>query len=132
VKLIADANILFSLVKKGSVTEELVCEFSLQLYSVDYVLDELEKHKAVLLKKSGLSSFTEVKALLEKHVMFVKASELHSELKDVKKLVSDEHDLLYFALAKKLRFLIWSNDKHFKEQDVFDVVTTKDLIEILF
>lgn len=131
-KLVADANILFSLVKKGSVTEELVTSFGLELYSVDYVLDELEKHKAILLKKSGLKTFKEVKDILEKYVTFVETKGLISELHNVQQLVSDENDIIYFALAKKLNLVIWSNDKHFKEQEIFDVVTTKELIEILF
>ncbi len=131
-KLIADANILFSLVKPGSVTEELVSEFNLQLFSVDYVLFELEVHEKILLKKSGLQNFAQVTELLQKRVTFVRVSDLKRELAEVQEIVSDENDLVYFALARKLNYIIWSNDKHFKEQSVFDVVTTKELIEILY
>ncbi len=130
-KIIADANILFSLVKKGSATEILVKNQGLKLISVDFVLEELENHTEVLLKKSGFQSFNEVQTFLQKHVVFVKASALKKELREVANLVSDETDLIYFALAKKYNFVIWSNDKHFKEQDVFEVLTTKELIEVL-
>jgi len=131
-KLIADANILFSLVKSTSVTNEIVSDFDLKLYSVDFVLDELEKHKSILLKKSGLKTFSQVVTLLNKYVIFIKVADLKSELKQMQHIVSDEKDIIYFALARKLDLVIWSNDKHFKEQIKFDVVTTKELIHLLF
>ncbi|MFT4312701.1 MAG: PIN domain-containing protein [Candidatus Woesearchaeota archaeon] len=131
-KIIADANVLFSLVKEGSVTERIVSDFRLQIYSVDFVLEELKNHEDVLLRKSGLQSFAQVESVLKKRVIFVRAADLKKELKKIHALVCDEKDLIYFALAEKLQLLIWSNDKHFKEQTLFDVVTTKELLELLF
>ncbi|MFT4310028.1 MAG: PIN domain-containing protein [Candidatus Woesearchaeota archaeon] len=131
-KLVADANILFSLVKKGSSTQYLVDNFNLQLISVDFVLDELYNHKIELLKKSKLNSFDDVKKILDHYVIFVDAKSIKKELKEVAKLISDENDIIYLALAKKYDLVVWSNDNHFKKQSLIKILTTADLVKLLY
>jgi predicted nucleic acid-binding protein len=43
----------------------------------------------------------------------------------------DEKDTPFLALAWQLSCPIWSNDKHFKEQTIAEVYTTKDVAELL-
>ncbi len=40
----------------------------------------------------------------------------------------DENDIIYFALALKLKCCIWSNDKALKRQDRIMVLSTKELL----
>jgi predicted nucleic acid-binding protein len=39
----------------------------------------------------------------------------------------DENDLEYFALALKLRYAIWSQDKTLKQQQIIRIYSTEEL-----
>jgi len=41
----------------------------------------------------------------------------------------DEKDTLFLALALKLKYPIWSNDKHFQKQGKIQVYTTEDVLK---
>jgi len=43
----------------------------------------------------------------------------------------DEKDTPFLALAMQLNCPIWSNDKHFKEQQVAEVYTTSEIIDLI-
>ena len=43
-RLVIDANVAFSLLKKDSFTRRLSKEYSLELYSHKYILEQLEEH----------------------------------------------------------------------------------------
>lgn len=55
-------------------------------------------------------------------------SDKFKEAFDVMKNI-DEKDTPFLALALKLEYPIWSNDKHFKKQEKIQVYTTEDLLE---
>ena len=58
-KLVVDANILFSFFKKDSTTRELILDpelkYDLDLFAPKYVLEEVGKHKEEICSKFGLS-----------------------------------------------------------------------------
>jgi len=134
-RLVIDANIAFSLLKKGSSTRRLAQEHSLELYSHKFILEELEEHSKELCELLQVSEdkLERIKEILSKLVnLKVKVSP--QQLNWAASLISDPDDKQYLALALKLNCPIWSNDNHFKEQSVIDVVkvfTTKELKEFL-
>lgn len=129
-KLVADANILFALSSPESVTEALVSQFPLDLYSPKFALDELEKHKEELENKTG-REFETILKLLKSEIEFVDTSKFSNKIEKVSSKISDKKDILYLALALKLNCPVWSNDKHFKEQSLVEVLTTSELINFL-
>ncbi len=130
-KLVADANVLFSLAREGSVASAITAKYKILLYSPSYALDEIARHKKEFVANSGLRTFRQAEQRLLKMVRFIKKAELQSELKDAAGLVSDPKDIAYIALAKKIGCPVWSNDKHLKEQTQIPVFTTKELLEVL-
>jgi len=134
-KLVIDANIAFSLLKKGSFTRKLAQEHSLELYSHKFILEELEEHSEELceLLKVSENKFERIKEILSKLVnLKVKVSP--QQLNRAASLISDPDDEQYLALALRLNCPIWSNDSHFQEElikNAVKVFTTEELKELL-
>ena len=130
-KFVVDANVLFALAKPDSAANNILSAYKLKLVAPDFALMELLKYKDELVAKSGVSSFEKIISSLKNKVVFVDKGEYKDLIKKADKLISDEKDVAYLALALRLFFPIWSNDPHFKEQSQIEVFTTKDLIELL-
>lgn len=134
-KLVIDANVAFSLLKKDSFTRKLTKEHSLDLYSHRFVLEEIEDHSEEVCELLNISSdkFERVKEALSKLVnLKVKVSPQF--LNWAKSLISDPDDAPYLALALKLNCPVWSNDEHFQEEPVksaVEVFKTSELKEFL-
>ena len=129
-ELIVDANILFSLTNPASYTYFIVDKYALNLFSLDYTLLELEKHKEEVVAKSK-QSFNESIRILKEKVVFIPVKTLRNEIQECKHLTNDQADVVYLALAKKLNFPLWSNDSHFKQQSLIPVLTTQELLTLL-
>ncbi len=130
-KLVADANVLFSLARAESAASEIIAKHKITLYSPSYALDEIAKHKKEFVAKSGLRTFRQSKQRLLKAVLFIKPGEFRTELMEAAGKVSGPKDTIYIALAVKIGCPVWSNDKHLKEQKQTPVFTTKELLELL-
>jgi len=132
-KLVVDANVLFSLLIKEGKTKELFMDFSLDLYAPEFVFDELEKHRQEILEKTKRSNdeFNSVLDIFEKIVKVVPTKDLTAYAENAKQISPDENDVSYFALALKLNCPIWSNDKELKKQNKIKVYSTEDLINAL-
>jgi len=133
-KLVADANILFSFFKKDSSTRKIISRFdTFELFTPSFCVKEILKYKEVIRQKSRISEKT-FKELLEELSIFVKIVPLpeYSEfLSKAKDICPDPNDVDFFALALKLDCPIWSNDTKLKQQSVVKVLSTKELIRFL-
>ncbi len=132
-RLVADTNILFSFFNEKSKARELSTLSSLILYSPEFALVEIDKHKVEILKKFALSEmqFSFILKLLQIVVNFVKSEEYGQFLPKAKKVSPDPDDVDFFALSFKLECDIWSNDAKLKEQHHVKIFSTKDLVEKL-
>lgn len=129
-KLVVDANILFSLAKPSSVANKITTDLSLELFAPDFAIEELTKYKEVFSKKSGLEFKSAIKFLKER-VVFVNKKEYSGLINKFLSKISDEKDLVYLALAFKLNLPVWSNDKHLKEQSEIPILSTSELISLV-
>ena len=129
-KLIADANILFSIAKKDSVTNKLIKEKDLELIAPDYALKELNKYSSLIEEKFNINFKNYITQLKEK-VKFLPISEYKDSLKEAKNIINDEKDIIYFAMALEFNPPIWSDDSEFKNQKQILVFNTKELILLL-
>ena len=130
-KFIVDTNILFSFFNEKSKARELSTLSPLILYSPEFALVEIDKHKDEILKKFSLSEmqFSLILKLLQIVVNFVKTKEYEQFLPKAKKISPDPDDVDFFALSFKLKCDIRSNDAELKEQSHVKIFSTKDLIE---
>ena len=66
---------------------------------------------------------------LSENVILIPKEEIEHFMEKSKKISPDEKDVVYLALALKLRCGLWSNDKDLKEkQDTVQVYSTEELI----
>lgn len=133
-KLVVDANILFSFFKKGSATRKFILSHpELELFTPVYVFKELDTHRGEVESKSKINDrvFELTKERLLVYVNRVPLSEFKKFWGDAKRVSPDPDDAQYFALALKLNCPIWSEDRKLKRQTRVRVVSTTELIELL-
>ncbi len=114
-RLVADTNIIFSFFWNDSYTKRLLLNPSLELYSPEFLLKELDKYSKEVMLKTRIS---------EKQY-----DEFKARLSDVITLVNDEQYSGYLGKAK-LICPIWSNDKGLKMQSLVNVISTSELIKM--
>ena len=132
-KFVVDTNILFSFFNEKSKSRELSTLSSFILYSPEFALKELDKHKSEILKRFSLSEiqFSLIFKFLQTVVNFVKKDEYKEFLSKAKKVSPDPDDVDFFALSLKFNCDLWSNDKELKKQSRINIVSTQDLVKKL-
>lgn len=133
-KLIVDANILFSAVIKDGITRSMLLNLQLDLFAPDFVLEEFAKYEQYLKSKSNCSEkqFKSVFNDFIKLITIVTKQEYANNIEKAKLISPDIKDSMYFALAQKLNCSIWSNDKRLKAQKKVKVFSTDELKVMLY
>ncbi len=131
-KFVIDTNVLISALISDNVTRELILEMEEELYSPDFLESEMEKHKDLIKEKSGLNS-TELDSLLTILIdnIFVVAEETYEEeitVADEAIGDTDKKDVPFLAVALERDAAIWSDDKHFDDQDEVEVWKTEEIV----
>jgi predicted nucleic acid-binding protein len=131
--LVIDANILFSALIKNSLTAKLIFEEDLVLMAPEYVVEEFQKHEDLILRKTSRSreEFIQIMHMLKDLIVVIPKEEYAKFIKEAKKVSPDKNDVMYFALALKLKCAVWSNDKQLKTQDQVRIVSSEDLVNYL-
>ncbi len=132
-KLVIDTNKLFSFFWRGSLIKKLLLTGH-DLYSPEFALEELEKHKKEILDKTKLSSreFIEFKEKLTKVLEFVSFSKYSDKIPEAFNLLSEHpKDMDFLALALKLNAGILSNDKELKKQSKIPIFNGSELSNLL-
>ena len=130
--LVVDANILFSVLIYSGKTEEIIFKEDIHLFAPEFLFDEFQKYKELILNKTKRESqeFDKLLTILKKRIKTMPNEETERYLTDAKRISPDPKDADYFALALKLRCAIWSNDSALKKQDVITVYSTEDLLKM--
>lgn len=130
-RLVVDANILFSALIKESMTKRILFNLFYELYSPIFVFKEFKKYKEEILSKTHRrkEEFYEVLENLKEVISFIPEEEFEDYFEEAEKICPDPNDAIYFALALKLNCGIWSNDKKLKEQNKINVYSTEDLVK---
>ena len=133
-KLIVDNNILFSLMKLDSTSSRIFSVLNCEFIAPSFVLHEFRNHEEECLKKSGLTKkkFEIRKKDIINKIKFIDFKDYSEFIKGAVSGLQDEDDAPYIALASKLKIPIWSNDKLLKVQDKVTILSTEDIINILF
>jgi predicted nucleic acid-binding protein len=101
----------------------------------EFTFEEINKHKNEILRKSKLSEqqFNLLMATLKENLIIVPKYEIR-RIKEAKEIMDniDSNDTVFVALAlSTINDGIWSDDVHFKKQNVVKVWNTKELIKLL-
>jgi len=132
--LVIDANILFAALIKSGITHELMLEGNIHLYAPEYLLEEFNGKREIILNKTDRSymEFDEILDIFRRRIEFIPFEEIEPYIEQAKEISPDIKDIPYIALALKMHISIWSNDKELREkQDEIEVLTTRDVMDIL-
>lgn len=132
-ELVVDANILFAALIKESTTATLVFSPLVKLYAPNFVVEEFMKYSELIQKKMKRTNeqFVTIMHLLHQIITVVPEEEYEEEMGEAKEISPDEKDVMYLALALKLKCAIWSNDSRLKEQNNVHIYSTKEVIGYL-
>ncbi|OGY48310.1 MAG: hypothetical protein A3D39_00560 [Candidatus Buchananbacteria bacterium RIFCSPHIGHO2_02_FULL_39_17] len=133
-ELVADANVLFSLLiaTKQSKTADLFFSDELTLYAPELIVKECIEHRSEICEKSGLDA-KDVDILLtlfSAKINILSFYEFDNYIPMAKNICPDPDDVEYFAVALKMKCPLWSNDKRLKLQDKIKVLSTFELISL--
>ncbi|MDI6886151.1 MAG: PIN domain-containing protein [archaeon] len=134
-KLVVDANILFSFFKKDSFTRRFILSHpEIELFTSLYVFEELEEHKGEIKSKARIDDtiFELSSKELSAYVTIVPLDEFKEFWEEAEQISPDPDNAQYLAVALSLDCAIWSNDKDLKEKQYrVVVVTTEELTKLL-
>ena len=134
-KLVVDANVLFSALITRGITAELLFDDELRLFAPEFLFEEFSLHEKEVLEKTHRTpeEFRHLCGILRRRISVVPVAELLPWLDEARRITPDEKDSAYFATAMALgrRAALWSNDSHLKEQKRISVISTEELVRIL-
>jgi predicted nucleic acid-binding protein len=131
--LVIDANVLFSALIKNSLTAELIFEEDTHLTTPEFIISEFFKYEDLILKKTNRTKeeYIQIMHMLKNAITIVPKEEYSKFIEEAEKFSPDPKDVLYLALALKLKCAVWSNDKKLKTQDKVKIYSTGDLKKYL-
>ena len=131
-RLIVDANVLFSALIKEGLTAELLISDKLQLFAPEFLFTEFAKYKDLILRKTHRNEeeFNQLLEILKEQITIVPKKEITPFMDEAEKISPDPKDTIYLACAIALRSNIWSNDKKLKQdQTKITVFSTEELLK---
>ena len=132
-RLVLDTNILYSFFWKGAlVTKLLLADHN--LYTPEFALHKLDKHKLGILEKTKLTSqeFEEFEEKLQKAIEFVPFSKYADSISEAFNLIPEHaKDIDFLALALKLDVSILSKERRLKKQSKVKIFDEKDIPSLL-
>ncbi len=133
-RVVVDTNILFSFFWKDSITRKLVISTRFELVSPEFALKEIEKYRSEIIQKVKIDQveFDRLLEELKKIIEFVNREEYSEFIEESKRISLDRGDVDFFALCLKERCFLWSNDGLLKKQNEIRVLSTEEIIRILF
>ena len=135
-KLIIDTNIVNASLIKDSFTRKVILHPDLEIYAPEYLIIELENHKAEIYKKSDLQKedLDKIYDEIFSKLIIVPLDDFKKYLPKANEIIGniDKYDIPFLALTLSFKNDgIWTNDKDFDKQNEVEVWKTKDLIKIL-
>lgn len=134
-QIVIDANIIFSALIKNGVTKRLISEPSLSLFTPKLLIEEFIKHLWELKQKTN-SDEDMLKERLDgyliRNIKLIPSEDLNNFIPEAQSICPDIGDVAYFALALKLNCPIWSNDKALKKQTRVNIISTEELINLIY
>ncbi len=129
-KLVVDANILFSALLKDSGTRKLLLDRRLSLFAPKFLLLEYVKYSKGLRSRSKLreDDFASLSKMLLGRIRLISDEEIMLYYSAARSLVDDSKDAPYVACALAADADLWSNDRHLKGIRVKNWAT-KELME---
>lgn len=134
-RLIVDTNRTIAALIKDSFSRKIINHLQAELISINFSLQEVEKHKLELVEKMEVS-FPEFALLLDKlksNLIILDDKVVQQNMEEAKRIMDiiDPDDTPFIAAALATKADIWSDDPHFQQQKKVKVWKTKDLTKLM-
>ncbi len=135
-KLVIDTNVFMAGLLKDSIVRKVLSSENIQFFIPEHALNELEKHKNMLIKKANINEaeFDEMVSLLLENIEVVPESKIKARLKEAEYVMGeiDIKDSPFIATALSIECDgLLTFDEHFQKQNKIKIFKIKDLINIL-
>ncbi|MBS3064859.1 MAG: PIN domain-containing protein [DPANN group archaeon] len=132
-KFVVDTNIILSALIKDSVTRKILADLNFEFFAPSFSLTEIMKYQEYICKKTLMTprQFGNLLQTIFENIEIIPGDFYKNYLDEANELMKkiDLDDVPFLACAMVLNLEIWSDDKHFKQQDKIKVFTTSELIE---
>ena len=129
--IVIDTNVFMSALIRDGFTREFIVKSGWDFIFPEFEFEEIFNYKSEIIRKSGLgeTEFNSVFLLLLKYVRVVPMDVVVSFRDKAYGIIGDidKDDVIFVATSLAFGCPIWSDDKHFLEQDVVEVLTTKKI-----
>jgi predicted nucleic acid-binding protein len=129
-RLVIDTNIVIAALIKDNISRKIIFDSNFSFVSPDFIYEEISNHKKEILQKSKIHEIefeVLINILLEK-IEVIPFEDYKTFLNQSKELITDIDDISFLAVALAKKCSIWSEDKHFEQQNKVKIYKTKDLI----
>ena len=133
-KLIIDTNRIIAAMIRDGISRQILFSDKFEFVSPDNIITEIYEHEAEIIEKALIDNaqFVFVISLMLDKIKIIAKEEYEAFKEGATKLISDKDDVPFIAVALALKADgIWSDDKHFIEQDMIRVFNTKDMINLM-
>lgn len=132
-RLVVDANILFSALIADGTTRALLIELDHSYYAPSFIHTETHNHRETIRDKAGLTD-SELDVVLDAlfdEIVFVSDSDLAAQMQAAHAAIGEEDpdDVPYLAAALVKQAAIWSDDPVFEDYATVDTYTTTEMVE---
>lgn len=131
-RLVIDSNRLVAGILKDSISRRIILNERFEFYSPDYLVVEVKKHEEYLARKGKLGprEFEIILDALLDNIILVRYRGFEDALEEAIEILKnvDITDAPFLAVGMALGLDgIWTEDKHFLEQNRLKVYGTEDL-----
>ena len=136
-KLVIDTNILLSALIKNSTTRKILVESGWTFYYPEISFHEVRKYQKLVLKKSGMNieEYSRLLNQLLEFVILIPDERIKTHLKEANLILGeiDLDDVVFLSAAMGMKHVkIWSDDKHFQQQEKVIVLNSKEVSLLFF
>lgn len=135
-RLAVDTNRIIAALVKDSASRKILLSDKFDFLTIEITKQEIEEHRQELLDKTRLTDeqLNLALSLLFSRIFVVSDIVVESKMDQAKKIMDalDPDDAPFVALALAVENDgIWSDDKHFKQQNRIRIWETKDLLTLI-
>ncbi|HLD15271.1 MAG TPA: PIN domain-containing protein [Candidatus Nanoarchaeia archaeon] len=130
--LIVDTNCLISSLISNGKSREIICLPGITLYAPENIIEETLNNKEEIILRAEIDeqSFNQLISIFLLNIKIISKEDFKEFKEKAKELVTHPEDIPFMALALKLNYPLWSNDKNLKLQSKVKVFSTTDLIKV--
>ena len=133
--LVIDTNVIISALIKDGLIRKILTNSNVNFIFPEYGLNEIYSYKSEIINKANIedNEFDILLLRLFKYIRLVPFDIIYKFKIESDNIMDNiyKEDSVFIATALAFNCLIWSDDKHFKKQNVVKVLTTRDIINIL-